>query len=69
MRMTLTDWALLFFLSVLWGGAFFFALVTGLRDPRRVQEPGTRQDFLFLCGECAGLVLHWQVDRRRENRY
>lgn len=31
MRMTLQDWALLFLLSVLWGGSFFFAAVA-VRD-------------------------------------
>ena len=44
-------------------GRFFYAVVAGIKDPKVLDDAGIRQDFIFLCGECAGLVLHYGLDR------
>ena len=40
-------------------GLVYFTVVTGMEDTSIVSEMEVRQDFLFLAGECSGLIFHW----------
>ncbi len=43
-------------------GVSYFMVVTGaLDDVVALEELSVRQDFMFLAGECAGLLFHWGI--------
>lgn len=56
MRMTMTDWSLLMFLSLLWGGAFFFVGVA-VRELPPLTIVGLRTG---IAAAVLALVIHWQ---------
>ena len=43
-------------------GRVFYAVVTDIADTTIMEDVVVRQDFVFLAGECAGLVLHWGLN-------
>ena len=44
-------------------GRVYACIVTGIESGHVLDEVEIRQDFLFLAGECSGLVLHWGIGR------
>lgn len=48
-------------------GKIFYAVVTDMKNSGIMDDLEVRQDFLFLAGECAGLVLHWGLEKAEES--